>query len=396
MKILIAGGGIGGVTAALALLKHGFDVEVLEQAAGLSEVGAGIQISPNGARVLHALDLLAQVEQIAFRPERIEMRFGRSGRKVFTIPLAAEAVHRWGAPYLHIHRADLLDVLAAELRGKAPRAIRANAKVEGYVVTDKLVEVRLAGGDRVVADVLIGADGIKSAIREQMLGPEAPRFTGCVAWRAVVPVLALGHLLPPPTACVWVGEGKHAVTYRLRRGELANFVGVVERDDWRHEGWTEKGERQDALRDFAGWHPTIGAMIGNAKDLYRWALFDRDPLTRWTDGRVALLGDACHPMLPFMAQGATMAMEDAWALATQLKRHADPVAALVSYEQARKGRTAKVQAAARANAGIFHRRTLLGKLGTYGPMWLGARLLPSAVHARQDWIYGVDVTQPSA
>ncbi len=392
MKVLVAGGGIGGVTAALALLRHGIEVKVLEQAPSLGEVGAGIQISPNSARVLHALDLLAQVEQFAFRPERIEMRFGRSGRKIFTIPLAVEAVHRWGAPYLHVHRADLLDVLVAELREKAPGAIRTNARVEGYVTTDNLVEVRLDGGERIVADILIGADGVKSAIREQMLGPEAPRFTGCVAWRAVVPMSQLGHLAPPPSACVWVGEGKHAVTYRIRRGELANFVGVVERDDWRHESWTEKGAREDALRDFAGWHPAICAIIENAGEMYRWALFDREPLERWTDGRVALLGDACHPMLPFMAQGAAMAIEDAWVLASKLKQGTDPVAALIAYEQARKGRTAKVQLAARANAGIFHRRTMLGKLGTYGPMWLGARMAPSVVHARQDWIYGEDVT----
>lgn len=392
MKVLIAGGGIGGVTAALALLRHGFDVEVLEQASSLREVGAGLQISPNAARVLHALDILAQVEQVAFKPERIEMRFGRSGRKVFTIPLAAETVYLWGAPYLHVHRADLLDVLVAELREKAPHAIRTGVRVAGYVTTDSLVEVRLDTGERVVADVLIGADGIKSAVREQMLGSDAPRFTGCVAWRAVVPMSALGAQPPPPSACVWVGEGRHAVTYRIRRGELANFVGVVERDDWRHEGWTEIGAREDALRDFAGWHPVVTGIIEKAQEHFRWALFDRDPLDRWTDGRVTLLGDACHPMLPFMAQGAAMAIEDAWVLARKLKESSDPAAALAAYELARKSRTANVQRAARANAGIFHRRTALGKLGTYGPMWLGARFAPGAVHARQDWIYGVDVT----
>ena len=392
MKILIAGGGIGGVTAALALLRRGHEVEVLEQAPELREVGAGLQISPNAARVLHALDLLAQVEQIAFRPERIEMRFGRSGRKVFTIPLAAEAVHRWGAPYLHVHRADLLEVLAGELRAKAPGAVRTGACVKRYVATDNLVEVHLANGGTMTGDVLIGADGIKSAIREQMLGAEAPRFTGCVAWRAVVPMPALGSLPPPPTACVWVGEGRHAVTYRIRRGELANFVGVVERDGWRKESWTEEGGKPEALRDFSGWHPTILNLVENAPQLYRWALFDRDPLPRWTDGRVALLGDACHPMLPFMAQGAAMAIEDAWVLSRKLQEIGDPVAALKGYETARLGRTAKVQAAARANTGIFHRRTALGKLFTYGPMRLAASLAPGAVHARQDWIYGVDVT----
>jgi salicylate hydroxylase len=392
MKILIAGGGIGGVTAALALTHHGFEVCVLEQAAELAETGAGIQISPNGAKVLRALDLLAQVEQIAFRPERIEMRFGKSGGEIFSIPLAAEAVHRWGAPYLHVHRADLLDVLVAELRRRAPHAIRTGAKLARYVAAERQVEAVLETGEVLAGDVLIGADGIRSTVRAQMLGPEAPRFTGCVAWRAVVPMNALSGTLPPPTACVWVGPGKHAVTYRIRRGELANFVGVVERDDWRKESWSEEGTREEALRDFAGYHAAVTNVIEAAPRLFRWALFDREPLSRWTEGRVAMLGDACHPMLPFMAQGAVMAMEDSWVLANRLKTIADPVEALCAYETARISRTARVQAAARANTGIFHRRTGLGKLLTYGPMRLGAALAPNLVHARQDWLYQYDAT----
>jgi salicylate hydroxylase len=199
---------------------------------------------------------------------------------------------------------------------------------------------------------------------------------------------ALEELVPPPAACVWVGEGRHAVTYRLRRGELANFVGVVEQDAWRGESWTEPGDRAEALAQFRGFHPIVLRLIERAEAHFRWALFDREPLDRWTEGRVALLGDACHPMLPFMAQGAAMAIEDAWVLATCLKAAAAVPAALIAYERARLERTAKMQSAARANARIFHRRTALGKLATYGPMWLGARLAPALVRRRQDWIYG--------
>jgi salicylate hydroxylase len=209
-----------------------------------------------------------------------------------------------------------------------------------------------------------------------------------------VPVDALGVAPPPPSACVWVGRGKHAVTYRLRRGELANFVGVVERDGWRGESWVEQGTREEAARDFVGWHPAVTGIIDAASAHFRYALFDRDPLSRWTDGRVALLGDACHPMLPFMAQGAAMAIEDAWVLAAKLAvQRDDPAAALKAYEQARLRRTSHVQRAARANTGIFHRSTFLGQSLTYGPMWLAAKLMPMAVHARQDWIYGADVTR---
>ena len=396
MKAVIAGAGIGGLTAALCLLQQGADVTLYEQASALEDVGAGLQLSPNGCKVMRALGLLADIEAEAVRPERIEMRFGQSGAMIFTIPLADEAVLRWGAPYLHIHRADLVTVLRNALTRQSSDALRLGRAVTAYAQDEAGLTIALSDGSRIAAEMLIGADGIRSGIRTQMLGEEAPRFTGCMAWRAVVPMQQLGAMAPPRTACVWVGEGKHAVTYHLRRGALANFVGVVERADWRQESWTEEGTREEALRDFDGWHPVIRTLIKEAPRLFRWALFDRDTLPRWTDGRVALLGDACHPMLPFMAQGAVMAIEDAWVLAQSVRQNANAAEGLHAYERARKTRTSAVQAAARANAGIFHRRTVLGKLATYGPMWLGARLAPAMVHARQDWLYGIDVVTSAA
>lgn len=392
MKILIAGGGIGGLTAALALTQFGHDVTILEQAGSLGDVGAGLQISPNGMKVFEALGMADRIAATAFQPEGIEMRLGRSGRIVFDIPLGLAASDRWGAPYLHVHRADLVAALSAELAERAPGGVQLGAKLARYEQNETCVTAVLEDDTRIPGDVLVGADGIHSVVRAQMLGPDSPRFTGNVAWRAVVPIDVLGKHLPPPTACAWVGKGRHAVTYRLRHGLLANFVGVVEHDGWQVESWSGEGERADALADFSGWHPVIVNLIRNAGTLNRWALFDRAPLTRWSDGRVALLGDACHPMLPFLAQGAVMAVEDAWVLAARLSERQSVPASLAAYETDRRDRTGAVQAGARANAKLFHRHNLFTQMATYGPMWLAGRTAPGFVHSRNDWIYGHDVT----
>lgn len=392
MKVIISGAGIGGLTTALCCLRKGAQVTILERAPKLGEVGAGIQIPPNAMKVFEALGLQDALAEIAFRPEAIEARMGRSGLPLFNIPLADDAVARWGAPYLHIHRADYIAVLEHALRAQAPAAMRLGADVTGYQQNENGVTVHLSDGSAVTGDVLIGADGIHSPVRETMLGPQAPVFTGNVAWRAVVPMEKLGDLAPHPTACAWMGAGKHCVTYRLRRGELANLVAVVERDDWTVESWNERGTNEEALAEFDGWHPTLTRILSEATELYRWALFDRAPLANWVDGRVALLGDAAHPMLPFMAQGAAMAVEDSFVLADELAASDDIETGLHAYQQRRQKRTAAVQAGSRANAKTFHKRTRLSQLATYGPMWVAGKIAPTAIHARQDWLYGHDVT----
>lgn len=389
MKIVIAGGGIGGLSAAIALSKVGYEVEVVERAAALTEVGAGIQLSPNAVMGLTALGLIDPILAVSSRPETLEMRIGRTGEKVFSIPIARESKQRYGAPYLHIHRADLIEILkrAAEFAGVK---VRLGARVSAYVLDGASVRVGLDTGNILPCDLLVGADGVRSTVRRQIIGPEDPRYTGAVAWRITVPAEVAPDL--PQAAIVWAGPGRHAVTYRIRRGELINFVGVVETERWRGESWDQPGDPADLAHDFGDWAPPIPDIIASAGTCFVWALFDRDPLPRWCDGgRVTLLGDACHPMPPFQAQGAAMAIEDAVILAKCLGKHGVSEASLARYEGLRRPRTARVQASARNNMGVFHRSNALTQAATYGPMKLADRLFPAFVRSRQDWIYAYDV-----
>ena len=392
MHVLVVGGGIGGLTAALALEKRGHTVTVAEQSGVISEVGAGLQLSPNAMKVLNALGVGARVMTDAFRPQAAEMRWGRSGRTVFSIPLRKAAANRWGAEYIHVHRADLINALREELIARAPDSLVLGRRLERYEMQGGKVVAHFAGGDTIEADLLVGADGIHSAVRTQMLGADEPEFTGCVAWRATAPVTALGKHVPPPAASVWVGPHRHAVTYLLRRGSLANFVGVVEHKTPGDESWTATGAKEQALQDFKRWHPSVTAIIEAADSMNRWALYGRKPLPKWSEGHVTLLGDACHPMLPFLAQGAAMAIEDAWALAACLDAEADVPAALAAYEERRKPRVTRVQAGARSNAKLYHRGNPLTRFGSYVPMAMAARAAPGFVRSRLDWIYSYDET----
>ncbi len=389
MKIIIAGAGIGGLSAALALARAGFKVVVVERAAELMEVGAGLQLSPNAMKCLASLGVAEAIGKVGSEPATLDLRIGKSGAVVFSIPMAQAARKRYGAPYLHVHRADLAGILATAAQQAGAR-IRFGARVSAFTRDGAEIRVGLDTGDILSGDLLVGADGMRSSVRRQLFGLDHPRFTGSVAWRLLAPISAYPDL--PNAAVVWAGAGRHAVTYRVRRGELINFVGVTEQEDWREEGWDEKGDTADLAKAFAGWAPPVTRVIGAGRSCHRWALFDREPLARWSDGRVTLLGDACHAMPPFQAQGAAMAIEDAVVLARCLKQ-GEPEAALAQYEALRKPRTTKVLASARANMRVFHRSTFLTQAATYGPMKLAALLMPGFVNSRQDWIYGFDATR---
>ena len=354
-RVLIAGGGIGGLTAALCLAEAGFEVSLFEQSAEFGEVGAGIQLSPNCTRVLHHLGLEPALASHAFLPEGMEFRAWKSGKVIGSSVLGETARNRYGFPYCNIHRGDLVQVLV-EAAAERASAIELNtgSAVMGFEQDGR---VRVTVGDTMYeGDALIGADGIHSAVRAQLFGDDAPRFTGNVAWRALVPTDRLPTGLVRPMATAWWGPSKHFVHYYLRSGALVNCVCVVEKSGWEVESWTERGEFAELKSDFGGWHEHIHALIDNMDQdsLYKWALHDRAPMARWGKGAVTLLGDACHPTLPFMAQGAAMAIEDAAVLAGCLAGDDSVPAGLRRYEDLRRQRTASVQNGSRRNAQLFH------------------------------------------
>ncbi len=371
MKALVAGGGIGGISAALCLARAGWDVAVYEQAPSFEEIGAGIQLSPNCTRVLHHLGLEEALRARASLPEGTQFRQWRSGRVISEQPLGRQMLDRYGFPYYHIHRGDLLRILVDAALQQPNISLNTSCRVIGC--EQDAAEARLITGNGAVpGDVVVGADGIRSAVRATLWGEAAPVFTGNVAWRALVPAdrLAPGRIRPMSTA--WWGPGRHFVHYYVRGGALVNCVCVVEKTGWEVESWTEAGELAELKADFTGWHADIQALIDNmdTHTLFKWALHDRPPMPSWGQGRVTLLGDACHPTLPFMAQGAAMAIEDGAVLAACLQGSEDITTALTRYESLRKPRTAGVQLGSRRNARVFHLSGL--------PAWLRNRAAAKA------------------
>lgn len=352
MKVLIGGAGLGGLAAAACLMDAGHEVEVFERTGVLAEVGAGIQISPNAARVLRHIGVLDAVAAVAARPVEYRFRLFDSGAVLQSIPLGPSFEERHGVPYLTVHRADLMEILVEAVRRRDPAAVRLGQEVTGYTREADKVHLHLA--DRAVSgDVLIAADGVRSTIRAAMLGATPARHTGQAAWRVLLAREDVGE--GTETVDIWVGPGRHAVTYPLRNGELVNFVGAVRHEAGEDESWTTARPWAELDADFSGWHRFVRQLIEAAdrNACYRWALYDREPIETWTDGPVALMGDAAHPTLPYMAQGAAMALEDAAVLARTLPVAGDPAPALATYCNARVERTARIVRQSRENARLF-------------------------------------------
>lgn len=390
MKVLIAGGGIGGLSAALALLESGIDCDVYEQAAELKEIGAGLQLSPNGNRVLFALGLEAEVRHWGVQTRDKEIRLWNTGQTWSQFdPRAGTAEERYGFPMYLMHRGDLHAMLVAAVRREKPDAIHVGSKCLDFEHDAGGVRVRIEGGREAHGDVLVGADGIHSRTRQRLFGPAEPKFTGVVAWRGMVPVDRLPSHLRRPLSSQWIGPKGHATCYPVRRGEFLNFVGEVERDDWRVESWIERGSHAECLADYPGWHPDLVRIIESTELLYKWAIFLREPLPKWSVGRVSLLGDACHPTVPFLGQGANMAIEDAFVLAACLAKRA-PVEALSHYEAARRERTTTI---VRRSAELQHtlHNSALADPGT-ACAFVDVHFGPEQVRARYDWIYRYDAT----
>jgi salicylate hydroxylase len=353
LKIAVIGGGLGGLSAAVALRQAGFDVEVYEQAPELTQIGGGINMGPNAARVLRRLGLGPGLEREGVRPLGTHQRRWQDGRTLQKAPLNPQCEALYGAPHVTIHRADLLAVIAA---GLPDERVHLGHRLVGLADQGDGVEARFENGARIFCDVLVGADGIHSAVRAQLFGEEAPRFAGCVAYRGLVPAERIADLGLELGNQSWVGPGGHFVHYFVSRGRLLNFVGWTEDDTWNREDWTDRATIERALAAFEGWHPQIRRIIAAADTCFIWALFDRDPLARWSVGRVTLLGDACHPMYPFMGQGAAQAIEDGATLAACLvaAEGGDPAEALKRYEELRLPRVTRLQELSRANKTRFH------------------------------------------
>jgi 2-polyprenyl-6-methoxyphenol hydroxylase-like FAD-dependent oxidoreductase len=353
LSVAVIGGGIGGTAAALSLLQSGFDVHVYEQARELREVGAGIQVSPNASRVLHRLGLADTLARLGVKPLAFHQRRWQDGRTLLRTPLAQAMEAAFGSPHYQMHRADVLRTLVAAL--PADR-MHIGHRLTSLVDHGDRVEAQFENGARIKAEVLVGADGIHSRVRHILFGPEQPRFTGCMCYRGLVPAKRLVHLDIPVEAQIWMGPGKHFVHYYVRNKELLNFVAIIDQDTWTKESWTDRGNAEDAIAAFEGWHPQLHGILQAVDETFIWALFDRPAMPRWSVGRVTLLGDACHAMLPFMAQGAAQAIEDGVALASSLaKGGAKNVGdALTLYEALRLPRTARVQASSANNKTRFH------------------------------------------
>lgn len=394
MRVVIAGGGIAGLTAALAFARNGHEVRLLEQADRFEEIGAGLQISPNALKALGALELDQKLLAIADRPQSLDMRSGLSGTTIFSLPMGAEGALRYGSPYVHVHRPALLAILEESTRQFPGISFEFGARVEGYRASADRPTALVGPGREVEGDLLIGADGVRSALRRQMIGPDAPRFTGCRAWRFTVPVSTVDPLFFKSAATIWVGPHRHLVTYRIAGGRMLNVVAVTEGGADASETWVAEGDRLELSTEFETWVEPIRALVAESPRCHVWGLFDRAPLNTWSDGRVVLIGDAAHAMPPFQAQGAAMGVEDAYALSRCVELHSgDVVAALTRFVALRRDRTARMLRSSRFNQKLFHLSSGPVRFGVYGLLRAADKLVPGFVRSRQDWIYDYDVTQ---
>jgi salicylate hydroxylase len=391
-NVLVAGGGIGGLTAALALLQRGHRVVVLEQARELKEVGAGLQLSANAVRALHGLGLATALESVAVQPEGKEVRLWDTGQTWKLLDLGPQSVVQYGFPYYTVYRPDLLSLLTEGVRSFAPEALVLGARCEGVEQTPDGVRVELADGRRFEGDLLIGADGVHSSIRRLLFGGDMASFSGCMAWRGVIPAKCLPKHLVRSVGTNWVGPGRHVIHYPLRGGKLMNFVGIVERDDWQVESWTQQGTHDECHRDFTGWHADVHTLIEKLDTPFKWALMGRPPMMRWTLGRVTLLGDACHPTLPFLAQGAAMAIEDGYILARSIDALGDdPALALERYGAARIERTTRIVERSAENGRRFHNQDLASAEGA--AQYVDREWSADRVRERYDWLFRYNVDE---
>ncbi|MBV7393428.1 FAD-dependent monooxygenase [Mameliella sediminis] len=382
LRITIIGAGIGGLSAALALRARGAEVRILEQAEAIREVGAGIQISPNGLRVIEALGLGDGFRSISVAGQAVSLR-ASGGAEVLRLDLTRLPADQ---SYRFVHRADLVDLLAARARAQGIR-VRLLQKVR-EITPGAVPQIALCNGDATSADLVIGADGLHSVLRPTLNGRAEPFFTGQVAWRAVVPN-TVGH---PAEARVHMGPGRHMVSYPLRGGDMVNLVAVEERRGWVEESWSHRDDATNLRQAFAGFGGVVPGLLAAVETPGLWGLFRHPVAAQWHGPGVALLGDAAHPTLPFLAQGANMALEDAWVLSDALASAQTLDHGLANYQARRRDRVQKVITAANGNAWKYHLRNPLVRGVAHLGLGVVGRMAPGAMMRQFDWLYAHDVT----
>jgi salicylate hydroxylase len=356
MKIAIVGGGIGGLTTALALSQNSHDITVFERSAGIREIGAGVQISPNAGRLLHSLGLGAAYSEISVNPHRVVLRRWEDDSIIRATDLDESFISQHQVPLANVARNELVEILGNAVAARVNVTLKFSTHVVKVEPSDSSSEVILADASSQSFDIVIGADGIHSVVRPCVGGVDKPRFSGSAAYRALVPRSAVEDL--PIDVTNRMGPDRHVVSYFIGRNRShLNLVCISPEDSWETESWTEQGPMEDLYSRFEGWSPGFLSLLGRVEEpIFRWALYDREPLEQWGIGTTTLLGDACHPMLPFMAQGSCQAIEDAVVLARCLSdvSTSDAASALRRYEDVRQGRTAQVQTSSLMNRDLFH------------------------------------------
>jgi salicylate hydroxylase len=396
-NIVVAGAGIGGLTAALTLAKRGCRVSILEQAPRLEAVGAGIQLGPNATRILRDLGVADRLRSAAVVPDGLVVRSAAAGQCIVRMPLGVEAECRHGAPYWMVHRGDLQAALVATVEATPDITMMLGAKVEDFSLPRHGVAVQVRLGtatEKRRCDALIGADGLWSAMRPRLGNSEKPRFRNRTAWRSLIAATEVPEPFREPVVQLWLGRDAHLVHYPVCGGKAINIVAIA-RDAEERTGWSGEGARAVLMENFPGqlWSQQARSLLMLPSEWLTWSLYDMPALRTWGEGPVTLLGDAAHPMLPFLAQGAGMAIEDAAVLAQFVAQKSNDIpAALRGYETARRSRTARLQQASRRNGEIYHKSGPEALIRNIGMRMIGGRRLIG----RYDWIYGWRDREPDS